>query len=111
MLIQQVLAGIRFIWSRKLDHQLISVRNIRLSQSVNFKKTLDERERELVAIKAADEMKSFMEQEWAKIRGIVEDSKRQALSRGQVGPTSDQALETVSGEYIFPKVGSSLMGC
>lgn len=45
----------------------------------------------MVAIKAADEMKSFMEQEWAKIRGIVEDSKRQELSRGQVGPISYQA--------------------
>jgi hypothetical protein len=46
-----------------------------------FQKTLDERERELVAIKAADEMKSFMEQEWAKIRGIVE-TQSDRLFRG-----------------------------
>ncbi len=37
MLTQQVLAGVRFIWSRKLNHQLISIRNIRLSQNGNVK--------------------------------------------------------------------------
>ena len=37
VLMQQVLTGIRFIWSRNLDHQLISVRNIRVSRSGNVK--------------------------------------------------------------------------
>jgi hypothetical protein len=37
VLTQQVLAGVRFIWSRKLDHQLISIWNIRLSQNGNVK--------------------------------------------------------------------------
>ncbi|PVH71046.1 hypothetical protein DL98DRAFT_540368 [Cadophora sp. DSE1049] len=36
-IISQVLAGIRFIWSRNLNHQLISVRNILISQKGNVK--------------------------------------------------------------------------
>jgi len=37
VLMQQVLTGILFIWSRNLDHQLVSVRNIRVSRSGNVK--------------------------------------------------------------------------
>ena len=37
MLIQQVLTGIRFIWSRELDHQLISTHNIRISRNGDIK--------------------------------------------------------------------------
>src|SRR3981081_2682041 len=37
MLIQQVLTGIRFIWSRELDHQLISRHNIRISRNGDIK--------------------------------------------------------------------------